>query len=139
MKHGAGTFSKLNGSYFQGTWVRNKKLEFGKGRLVSKQKLESSELHDGPEYSGNLKGSQPHGRGVKIEADGTVYAGSFKNGNYHGTGTLSMKQRRDPHHSTFLGNFRKGDAVGTGVVIKADDGVAVGKGMWLNNSFGTQN
>lgn len=36
MKHGAGTFRKPDGSFFKGTWVRNRKMEFGRGRVVGK-------------------------------------------------------------------------------------------------------
>lgn len=44
MKHGAGTFRKPDGSFFKGTWVRNRKMEFGRGRVVGKQKKVMAEV-----------------------------------------------------------------------------------------------
>ena len=130
MKHGAGTFSKPNGTYYQGTWVRNKKLEFGKGRIMNMDDKSSmkGDVYSGVEYSGNTKGTKPHGPGVLIQADDTVYAGTFKNGNIHGAGAMTMNKQ----DQIYVGKFNKSTPSGNAILIRADDGLVVGKGVLVD-------
>lgn len=98
MKHGAGTYSKPNGTFFQGTWVRNQRLEFGKGKLIDDNPNAVNK-----EYHGDLRSTKPHGLGVKIAADNSVYVGGFSNGRPSGAGISKDLQ----NNTTYLASFKK--------------------------------
>lgn len=60
--------------------------------LKAQIKIGNYRFDDGSEYSGELKGRRPHGKGRTIYINGDIYEGQYRKGRRHGQGTFISKE-----------------------------------------------
>lgn len=89
----------------------------------------------GATYEGELKGSQPHGKGVLKRTDGlrVMYDGEYQNGKKHGTGKLSHADGYE-----YNGQWQNGKRHGTGVQRYPEKNLfqrGEYVGAWKNDEF----
>ena len=103
MKHGVGTLSFVDNSYYTGQFAENEiqgkgVYKWNDGRVYEGM-WNASKMHglgkltwpDGRYYEGEYVDDQKEGRGVFVWADGRKYDGLWKGGKQHGRGQYTSE------------------------------------------------
>ena len=124
LRHGEGTFTWRNGSFYSGDWKDDHKHGYGKDVLFIDGKFDS-------EYTGEFYKNQLHGHGLYKWAGGETYDGDYENGSMTGLGTYTL-----PDGEKYIGEFKNGKRHGTGTYYYPNGDVE--SGQWENNNFITK-
>lgn len=124
--HGYGTMYYINGDYYEGTWIANKKE--GHGKMI---------FDTACVYVGEFDDDNMHGVGYMSWPMGDYYFGEWRHGDPNGHGTKAFMQ--DPTGITnaekyhlYVGQMRNGLLHGYGVMSYNFGGVY--KGMYENSA-----
>ena len=97
---GEGTMYFSDGSYYEGSFLRDKKDGFGLDFYPSGKQR----------YEGEFKADKEHGQGKLFSHDGTlIYEGQWQDGRYHGAGKLYYSDGTLHYSGEFLEGKQHGD------------------------------